>query len=73
MNLFIFVSQRIGMGIALRLAQAQASVTIVGRNKEKGLHIVEQMKQLSLSSTATAVAHTEETSDTCTPVLLYAM
>lgn len=38
------------MGIALRLAQAQASVTIVGRNEERGLAIVEQMKQLAVST-----------------------
>jgi hypothetical protein len=41
------------MGIALRLAKAQASVTIVGRNEAKGLEIVEQMKQLATSGTGT--------------------
>lgn len=37
----------IGKGIALRLAQANASVTIIGRNEEAGNEIVSQMKELS--------------------------
>jgi NAD(P)-dependent dehydrogenase (short-subunit alcohol dehydrogenase family) len=34
----------IGHGIALRLAQANANVYIVGRNQEKGLRIVDEMR-----------------------------
>ena len=41
------------MGIALRLAQAQASVTIIGRNEEKGQEIVEKMKNLVTSTDTT--------------------
>jgi NADP-dependent 3-hydroxy acid dehydrogenase YdfG len=36
----------IGEGIALRLARAQASVWIVGRNEEQGQAVVARMKQL---------------------------
>jgi hypothetical protein len=36
----------IGTGIALRLARANVSVTIAGRNEERGQQVVEQMKQL---------------------------
>ena len=39
----------IGNGIAMRLAQANANVAIVGRNKAAGLKIVEEMKKASLS------------------------
>lgn len=39
----------IGMGIALRLAKAQASVTIVGRNEQRGQEVLEQMKRQSAS------------------------
>lgn len=37
----------IGKGIALALAKAHVSVTILGRNKERGQQIVEEMKKLS--------------------------
>lgn len=37
----------IGQGIALRLAQGQASVAIVGRNAERGRELVKEMKALA--------------------------
>lgn len=42
------------MGIALRLAQAQASVTIVGRSKDRGQEVVDQMRQLASSGNGAA-------------------
>jgi NAD(P)-dependent dehydrogenase (short-subunit alcohol dehydrogenase family) len=39
----------IGQAMAIRLAQANANVTIIGRNKKVGHEIVEQMKKASLS------------------------
>eukprot|EP00603_Paraphysomonas_imperforata_P002364 CAMPEP_0114437164 /NCGR_PEP_ID=MMETSP0103-20121206/13859_1 /TAXON_ID=37642 ORGANISM="Paraphysomonas imperforata, Strain PA2" /NCGR_SAMPLE_ID=MMETSP0103 /ASSEMBLY_ACC=CAM_ASM_000201 /LENGTH=276 /DNA_ID=CAMNT_0001607521 /DNA_START=181 /DNA_END=1011 /DNA_ORIENTATION=+ len=41
------------MGIALRLAQARASVTIVGRNQNRGQEIVQQMQQLASAAAST--------------------
>lgn len=41
----------IGQGIAMRLARAQASVTIVGRNKVRGDEIVAQMTALAPQAT----------------------
>lgn len=37
----------IGKGIALRLAKAGASVTIVGRSQERAADIIKQMQQFS--------------------------
>ena len=43
----------IGRGLAVRLAEAGASVTIVGRSKERGAVVVEEMKQAASTSSST--------------------
>ena len=42
----------IGMGIAVRLAEAGAAVTIVGRNQDRAAQIIEQMKSAAPEGTA---------------------
>ena len=42
----------IGMGIALRLAEAGAAVTIVGRDRTRAAQIVEQMNAAAPDGTA---------------------
>ena len=44
----------IGKGIAMRLAEARVSVTIVGRNKQAGAEVVESMKALAASAASAA-------------------
>ena len=41
----------IGMGVAVRLAEAGAAVTIVGRNQDRAAQIIEQMKSAAPDGT----------------------
>lgn len=59
------------MGIALRLAQAQASVTIVGRNETKGLEIVNEMKTIATTEGKVGTSSPEFSFIKCDASLLH--